>query len=261
VVVLARDGHCRSRLTGLVYAPLVPDKAPGWLLTPILLAVIVGTGCSSNHKSSEPALVIGDSLTAFSADTISRVAHDEHQPVTLRAVSGAASCDMVPPAEQELRDLKKKFSVVIVEFAGNDVTECVRGLRGSVLADVYERDVRDLIAVARRRRLPVVLLGPPAVNISPLREHAKLLDERFEKIANDTAGVKYVDLGKTLSPRGFTFTLPCTEDEKERPGCVDGRIPVRNEDGVHFDVPGPDGYSSGAYRFSRALIGAAKDPD
>jgi hypothetical protein len=73
--------------------------------------------------------------------------------------------------------------------------------------------------------------------------------------------VEYVDAGRAVVAGGrFTATLPCLPSEGAADGCVDGRIPVRALDGVHFcprrEGPGTDGcpvYSSGAVRFGFAM--------
>jgi hypothetical protein len=223
------------------------------------IVVAVLPGCSRSHEDVDPALVLGDSLTAFSSGEVAAASRERDTPLVVRAVPGAALCDFLPEAERLLRD--EKFSAIVLEFAGNNVTPCVEGLTGSALVDRYERHTRRVIAWARTRRVPVVLLGPPAMDFPPLTVDAGLLNERFRRIARDTPAVRYVDLRRTLSPHGFTLTLPCTDAETHRAACRDGRIPVRSRDGVHFDVPGLDGYSSGATRFAEALVDAARNPD
>lgn len=223
------------------------------------VAVAVVPGCSLFRNDRDPTLVVGDSLTAFSAEEVVAASHDDHVPLVVRAVPGAASCDLVGQAEQVLRD--EKLSAMVIEFAGNNVTPCVGGRTGSALIDVYDRDIRHLVELARERDVPVVLLGPPAMDLAPFTDDSRLLDERMQQIARGTPGVRYVDLGRTFSPHGFTLTLPCLDSEAERPGCRNGQIPVRAGDGVHFDVPGPDGYSSGSTRYADVLIDAARNPD
>ena len=107
--------------------------------------------------------------------------------------------------------------------------------------------------------VPVVLAGPPAIEPSPWAENAEMLNARFRAIAAEHDGVDYLDLGEVLSPQGFTRTLPCLGSEGTEQGCVNGDIVVRDEDGVHFDDPGPDGYSSGSYRFAQAVFAAGED--
>jgi hypothetical protein len=175
------------------------------------------------------------------------------------AVPGAALCDVVPQAEQVIGT--EKLSAVVLEFAGNNVTPCTQGLTSAALIDVHDRDTHHVIDLARPRSIPVVLLGPPAMDLPPFTEDGKLLNERFQQIARDTPGVRYIDLGRTISPHGFTRTLPCLDSERKRPGCRNGQIPVRAGDGVRFDVSGFDGYSSGSTRYADALIDAARHPD
>jgi hypothetical protein len=73
--------------------------------------------------------------------------------------------------------------------------------------------------------------------------------------------VEYVDAGQAVLDQGrFTDTLPCLPQEGVAEGCVDGRIRVRADDGIHFcltSIPrGADRcpvYSSGAVRFGSAM--------
>jgi hypothetical protein len=180
-------------------------------------------------------------------------------PLVVPAVPGAALCDVVPQAEQVIGT--EKLSAVVLEFAGNNVTPCTQGLTSAALIDVYDRDTHHVIDLARPRSIPVVLLGPPAMDLPPFTEDGKLLNERFQQIARDTPGVRYIDLGRTISPHGFTRTLPCLDSERKCPGCRNGQIPVRAGDGLRFDVSGFDGYSSGSTRYADALIDAARHPD
>jgi lysophospholipase L1-like esterase len=221
------------------------------------VAAISTGGCSWFHKGRVSVAIFGDSLTAFSRDELTRVAFGEHVHLQVNAYAGLALCDWTQRAEQLLRS--DRPTAIVLEFAGNNVTACVQGLTGAPLADVYEQNARQIIDTARSLGIAVVLVGPPAMNAPHFTEDAALLGRRFRAIADETDGVTFLDLRPVLSPNSFTLTMPCLKTETTQQGCVNGRIPVRSEDGVHFDPPGRDGYSSGATRFATAVIDAAKD--
>jgi hypothetical protein len=243
VVVLARRRHDGARVRRLALA---------------LAVVLLVAGCGDDDDAGGPPILLyGDSLTFAAAPYLQLLAADAQVPIAMHGVPGAALCDLRPEAEATLGSTE--VSVLVLVFAGNQLSDCVAGLDGPALVDRYATDARALAELAREHDVPVVLAGPPDMARSPFRENATMLNDAMQAIADDIDGVDYLDLRDTLSPDGFTPTLPCQDDEDEARGCVDGMITVRDEDGVHFDEPGPDGYSSGARRFAAALFEAAQD--
>jgi hypothetical protein len=224
----------------------------------VLLAALAFTACGGDDEddAAPPIAVLGDSLTYAAAPYLEQIAAGAGRSVAVTGVPGAALCDLRDDIERLLRDAPPASLVMV--FAGNNATSCAGGRTGQALADLYAADARAIVELARARDVPVVLAGPPAIEPSPWAENAVLLDDAFRAIADEEDGVEALDLWETLSPDGFTQTLPCLESEGEAQGCVDGKIAVRDDDGVHFDDPGPDGYSSGAYRFARAVFDAGE---
>jgi hypothetical protein len=210
---------------------------------------------SSSAPTRAPVVFFGDSLTAMSVSYLQDRADAEHRPMVVYATPGFAMCDWMTTAEALLQSTK--VAVVVLAFAGNNYTECVKDLTGPDLIAVYERDARRIAALGRARGVPVVLAGPPAMQAPRWTEDARLMNERFAAIARETPGVRYVDTGNALSPHGFAFRLPCLRRETAAEGCAGGMIVVRHFDGIHFDEPGGDGYSSGSFRFARVLLEAA----
>jgi hypothetical protein len=67
--------------------------------------------------------------------------------------------------------------------------------------------------------------------------------------------------GAVAGDDGYASSLPCRADESML--CREGRIPVRADDGLHFDchgfvdpMGGCVGYSAGARRYGEALATA-----
>jgi hypothetical protein len=217
--------------------------------------VLLG-GCGDEGDTEAPIAIFGDSLTFGATSYLEAEADDAGHAVAITGVPGAALCDLRPQIEQMLHDAPPASLVLV--FAGNFATECAGGRTGLALADLYEADARAIVEMAEAQGVPVVLAGPPAIDTPPWSQHGELLNERFRAIANDHDDVDALDLTEPLSPEGFTLTLPCLESETEAQGCIDDEIPVRDTDGVHFDEAGPDGYSSGSYRFARAVFEAGE---
>ena len=106
--------------------------------------------------------------------------------------------------------------------------------------------------------VPLVLVGPP--DMAPGNDFVPRSTEvrdRFRAVAERHDDASFVDGREYLSPDGFSETLPCLDSEGAAQGCVDGQIVVRDPDGVHWDEPGPDSYSAGAYRWAQALLADA----
>ena len=216
----------------------------------IALALV---GCSDDPES---VAVYGDSLTVDTVPVLEQVMSDNDQRLVGQWFDGTALCDFVPNITQLLADDPPEQ--VVIAFAGNNVTRCVEGLTGSALGDRYEQDAEAVATAAAEAGVPLVLVGPP--DMAPDTDFAARSDqvrERFQAVADRHDDVEFVDGREYLSPDGFSETLPCLDSEGPEQGCTDGQIVVRDTDGVHWDQPGPDGYSAGAVRWAQALLSDA----
>jgi len=230
------------------------------------LVALVASAVLAAACSSPPPRVglYGDSLGVESADAV-RATLDGDARLDAVVQGGAALCDALPQIERDAD--RERHEVVLLQFTGNNVTDCMRGpdgrpLQGDALAAKYATDGETAVAALRDRGVEVVLVGSPvgARTTTPAQ-----IDAAFSSIADAWAakggGVSYVDAGATvLAPDGtFTRTLPCAADEGPDRGCEDGRIVVRAPDGVHFCPIATTGaapcpvYSSGARRFGTAM--------
>ena len=223
----------------------------------VLFSGLTLGACSSDDHITKPIAIYGDSLTYGAQSYLEAAADDAGDAVSVKGVPGAALCDLRSEIEQRLRE-DPPASLVLV-FAGNNATTCAGGRVGAPLVDLYAEDATAIVTLAAEMGVPVVLAGPPAIEPEPWATSAELLNERFRTISDEHDGVAYLDLGEVLSPQGFTTTLPCLTSEGAAQGCTHGEIVVRNPDGVHFDDPGPDGYSSGSFRFAQAVFAAGQD--
>jgi hypothetical protein len=257
MVVLASDRRVAAHL-GAPSFTLRPVHRPSLALAVALLVAMVGSGCGLfDNGNNRATYIFGDSLTAFASSYVSLAAHDASLKLVIKAYPGLAPCDIQGEAIRVLRD--EHPNAVLLEFAGNNATACVHGLTGPALAAAYDKSVRAIAAVANEKHVPLVLVGPPAMHAPRWVTDSPLISSTYQKIAADTDGVTFVSLGTMFSPNGWTFRLPCLKSETKSMGCIDGTIRVRNFDGVHWDDPGADGYSSGSFRYAQVVIGAAKD--
>jgi hypothetical protein len=249
VLVLARDGHGHPGVKRRAWSRWVPF---------VLLASSLTLGaCSSDDNPTKPIAIYGDSLTYGAQSYLEAAADDAGVTISVTGVPGAALCDLRTEIEQTLRE-DPPASLVLV-FAGNNSTACAGGRVGAPLVDLYAEDATAIVVLAAEMGVPVVLAGPPAIEPEPWATTADLLNDEFRTIADQQDDVAYLDLGEVLSPQGFTTTLPCLTSEGAAQGCTHGEIVVRDSDGVHFDDPGADGYSSGSYRFAQAVFAAGED--
>jgi hypothetical protein len=251
MVVLAGRRHEGARLTAA--------RALARALVVTASLVVLGSlaaGCSSDER--ERVAVYGDSLTVEAATYLEQLAEDRGLTLAGKWYYGTALCDWVDDA---LGEIRRGASVVVLAFAGNQVTDCVGGRSGESLGDLYEADARRIAAAAAEAGVDVVLVGPPDMDEPLYRVNAAMLRERFERVASQLDGVSYVDSRPALSPNGYAERLPCDEDLGETPerGCSGGTIVVRHPDGVHWDAPGDDGFSAGANRWAHVLLSGLGD--
>jgi hypothetical protein len=226
------------------------------------VAGIGATGCGSDGPPK--VAVVGDSLVVQSTTYLTQQLRDRDVEPKVAGLSGSATCDLFGPIE-ELRD-DFDPDVVAVSFSGNALGSCMRHADGSALSDAeyvdkYRKDTEHVIEMFDDDT-PVYLVGAP-VSGTP--------DERVARIYHELAAkrddnVHYVDGGKYAAPHHtFAKTLPCMRGEPECTGPVIGGVRnnvVRAPDDAHFcpvdkatDEPCPV-YSSGAYRFARAITEA-----
>jgi hypothetical protein len=240
VVVLAGDGHDGARLTrhALVVAAIAG------------LSAMLMTSCSDDPGPGAVA-VYGDSLAVEAEPYMKLLAAADDRPLEGSWYLGAAPCDWVNAVNEEAQ---RKPAYAVFAFAGNKGNSCGTATSGPALVDNYEQTLRGQIQVMLDAGADVILVGPPDFDLAGYTEDAPLLREMMQGLADEFDRTTYVDGRKYLSPDGFVMQLPCLDDEGADKGCVDGRITVRNTDGVHFDVPGADNYSSGAYRWAKTIF-------
>jgi hypothetical protein len=249
----ARDGRRRT----------VAAVAATALLAAVVVVVAVG-------RTNQRVILYGDSLAFESRDVfVLSLQRGGDVEVVDRTFGGTAICDRISEMRQDLHDLQP--SAVAFEFIGNNLTPCMRGptgpLTGAALVQKYRDDASTATELFAGAGVRVYWMGAPSTATAEagvfagIRHGYAAEAGRLTYATPPTSGVRYVDAGQALLDGGrFAATLPCLPPEGAGEGCVDGRIPVRAPDGLHFcpvrTSPGTDRcpvYSSGAVRFGLAM--------
>ncbi len=235
--------------------------------TALLAAAVVVVAAGRTNRR---VILYGDSLAFEARDTfVFSLQRGGDVEVVDRTFGGTAICDQLDAMRRDLHDLQP--SAVAIEFIGNNVTPCVRGptrpLTGEALRQKYRDDARTATEIFAGAGVRVYWMGAPSTATAEAGVFARIRHGYAAEAGRLTFGtppiprVRYVDAGQAvLEGGGFAATLPCLPSEGAGEGCVDGSIPVRAPDGLHFcpvrTSPGADRcpvYSSGAVRFGLAM--------
>lgn len=226
-------------------------------------------GCAPSGRAHPTVVLLGDSLAQEAAPYLERQLDD--RVVVERVFGGTAPCDWLD------RDLHAAPGrTVVVSFSGNSLTPCMADghgghLRAQALVDRYRADLATLVGRIRHAGAQVLLVqqperGPDHTAGGSADPDAAVEVAGVNAVYADLASspaVSLVDAGAAVEDSGaFAATLPCLPGEES---CgPDGRIVVRSDDGVHLctgtaTIPCPR-YSSGAFRFARAIARALRSP-
>lgn len=244
-----------------------PETALSGAAPSSLAADSVAVPSRSSADSRPPRLVRvvlwGDSLAAEASASFDAALAGRDDVLGSEVTwPGTALCDALPSIAA--MSAERTVDVAVIEFSGNAYTECMidpatgQGFAGNALVERYEADVTEAIELLGNAGATVILAGaPPVLPDGQWAERARVV-ELYRNVATRYDHVRFVDAGAVLSlDRDFTYTLPCLDFEGASHGCVDGRIRVRSDDGLHVGLGDSDVWSSGSYRYGLALAMAA----
>jgi hypothetical protein len=216
-------------------------------------------GCIDPKATPARPLVIlyGDSLSWESRGGF-QLTLGPDVDVVHRNFPGVAICDYLDEMATDVVTLQPR--AVVLEFAGNVMTPCVRPFIGSTntLVGKYAGDAAFATSIFTGRGVPVYLIGGPLLpgwNPDPTPQ----LHAAYTAVATLYGPLaSFTDAGRAvLDAQGrYTDTLPCLPGEGPAQGCSGGRITVRSPDRVHFCPTAGDPcpvWSSGAWRFGAAM--------
>jgi hypothetical protein len=235
----------------------------------IAMAVVVAfvallAACSDDSPTR--VYVFGDSLVDQAKPYLRRDFTKGHGfALRVEALSGTATCDWFENAKRAEREFKPE--VVVMSFSGNALGRCMQNADGSALGnDEYVAKYRgDTERILRTfAGVPVYLVGAPVSGSGDDR-----VWRLYRELAPEHDDVHFVDGGKYLTPKHrYAATMPCLRGEACTGPVVDGvrhnvvRTPT---DRAHFCPEDPGFgqpcpvYSSGAYRFARAMYEAVRN--
>jgi hypothetical protein len=232
---------------------------------PALILVVLVAAVSTACGESDPRVALyTDSLGAQARPHFEAQLRGEAR-VRGVTVAGAALCDAL---DQIAADAERRTPrLALLQFSGNNVTECMQGpdgapLEGDALVDKYEADARRAAQILLDADVAVYFAGSPPTAIT---DASVRINDRYRRITEELSGqgrdITFIEAqGSVTGPDGgYVETLPCLAFETPAMGCQDGEIQVRAPDGVHFcpevtgEDPGCPVWSSGAYRFGSAL--------
>jgi hypothetical protein len=248
----------RARLAILVALIAVVGIAPGQLAGAIVKQKLV---------------LFGDSLSRETQPTVAAAFKtNANYTISIHGEIGKAPCDFIPGIKKAFgpnrNGVVTHYELLVIETAGNSQSACMdepgqcarcyMPIGSPEWEAKYRTDLDTIVALANSVNTPVLFITPPPMaGIAANRNDVYNTVE--PEVLADNPGVVSSDAPRASvsNPDGsFAATLPCLPSETAADGCVDGSIPVRAPDGLHFCPTGfqvacPE-YSSGAFRFGTA---------
>lgn len=193
------------------------------------------------------------------------------------AYPGFALCDWLSAIDAKLAT---KPSVLVIESQGNSLTSCMKDVNGvnypygsTGWLNKYKADFDHVFASANANGVKVLVVYPLPFAIPSLTTASNQLTSMIK-----TEAAKYHNISVTAAPRNavtssgkFIWEKSCLASEGTAVGCdpVTHKIKVRSSDGVHLcplsQTPadflnGCPQYSSGEFRYAKALVAATVSP-
>jgi len=226
--------------------------AVAWIVVGVTVAAVAGFAVARSRSSATSTgddldiAVVGDSFMEQSATQFVGLAGDQGRSAEVDAFGGLAACDRQEALE---RFARSEPDVLIMSFAGNDLTPCM--LRTEVPSSATEtaaeyredldRLVGDFMATSPETR--VYLVPPPPVQPPQYEANAAAMRDMYRGFAADHPGIAVIDVTPALSPDGaFHERLPC-EPWEEQTCEPDGTVKLREDDGVHLTPAGGERYA------------------
>jgi hypothetical protein len=234
-------------------------------------AVVVGGGARAGAAGPQGVYLYGDSLMYEAAPTVSA----RIPGARFRAWGGMAPCTYRRQLEADLATVHPR--IVVLETWGDTGGGCLTPEQMVVGSDAYENrimtDFAAMFTEARAVHAKVLfVVGPPVYGDPMNRLQLSLVLLAASMHIPYTYGPRDAVGAATAVPAlgGVTYrsTMRCLADETAAEGCsrTTGQIAVRSPDEIHFCprvyanqadyLDGCNVYSSGAYRWGRAIANA-----
>lgn len=184
----------------------------------------------------ERVLVVGDSITQSAQEPIVAALEQPGAEVHVLAWGGTAPCDWIGPVADEVADFDP--DVVLIEFAGNDLTPCIadtpRSHEGFI--DRYATDATNLTEAARAGGATVRWTSVPYIAHDDHEAIARQLNELYRSLSDD--GVLTPLRAALTVDGGFGLADRCRAAAECGDAPAFSPVPIRSDDGLHLAAAG-----------------------
>lgn len=224
----AREGD-----TGQPAAPTTPTTVPP--------ASSVALPAPTPRTTSAPqpvdrVLVVGDSITQSAQEHIIAALEAEGAEVRVLAWGGTAPCDWIDPVGTEVASFDP--DVVLIEFAGNDLTPCIADTprRHPDFVDRYTADAAALTEAAKAGGAAVRWTSVPYIAHDDHEAVALQLNELYRSLSDD--GVLTPLRAALTVDGGFGLTDRCRAAAECGDAPAFTPVQIRSDDGLHLATAG-----------------------
>ncbi len=207
---------------------------------------------SGGGGSDLDVAIAGDSFMELTRDQFRAHADETGMTSDISAFGGTAACDW---KEEVAAYAERHPRVLILSFAGNDVTPCMlrtpEPSSAEQTADEYESDLAAIVAGVERTSpdTRIYMVPPPPVRDAEFESNAAAMRSMYDRFGREHPQVTLIDVTTELGPdHQFHEALPC-EPWEEADCAADGTIVLRTDDGIHLTPAGGE-------RYARVLLDA-----
>jgi len=237
----------------------MPDRRrPPWWLAGVAVvlavpAVAAALGLRAHNREDRLDIaLVGDSFADQAQASFLAHAATDQKTAEVSAFGGIAVCDRV---EDLAAIAQRSPRVLILSFAGNDITPCM--LRTDTpssaeeTAAEYQSDFESVLADFRAASpgTRVYVVPPPPIRDAQFETNAAAMRAMYGRLVDEFPDIEIIDVTGQLGPdQQFHAALPC-EDWEDASCQPDGTVVLRQDDGIHLSP-------AGAERYTRAVLAA-----
>jgi hypothetical protein len=220
------------------------------------------TAAATSQKFDKTVVFYSDSIGWEARDALAARLAESNIALDYHGYPGMALCDYLNEIPSAVRT--NRAAVLVIEFSGNVFTPCMEGVPGDEVYKKYQADGQQLLTALAAEVSTTILFASAPTPLDPRRQTAEINAAWQQFSTLYPSRVRFVNAAEALNDASgkAAMTLPCLDVEGPDKGCVDGRIKVRSDDGIHFcptNNPDPKNfncvaaYASGAVRYAYAI--------
>jgi lysophospholipase L1-like esterase len=226
------------------------------LAVAVVALVVAGGALAVSQRSGGDSdldvAIAGDSFIELTRDQFRAHADQLGMTNDVSAFGGTAACDW---KEEVAAYAERHPRVLILSFAGNDVTPCMlrtpEPSSAEQTADEYESDFTAMVAGVEETSpdTRIYMVPPPPVRDAVFESNAAAMRSMYDRFAREHPEVTLIDVTTELgADHQFHASLPC-EPWEQAECAADGTIVLRTDDGIHLTPAGGE-------RYARVLLDA-----